>query len=48
MLAIWLEISWVNFVSSLPSLFAQNILGHEGVEMTVKYVDGRQKEWLKL
>ena len=26
--------------------FAQNILGHENVEMTLKYIDGRQKEWL--
>lgn len=26
--------------------FAQNILGHETVAMTSKYIDGRQKEWL--
>lgn len=26
--------------------FAQNILGHATVEMTSKYIDGRQKEWI--
>jgi enterobacteria phage integrase len=28
--------------------FAQNILGHENIEMTLKYIDGRQKEWLDI